>query len=281
MPIPRSVRDATRRAIEAREAHLVRVAGRVGDHLGRLRQAVTGALSGLDLTALGRRVSRLIAELGRQTREFERAATREVRGEGETAVALGQDVVDRPLESVSIQIAAPDVTLPVLETLTDFAADRITGLSGDMINQISAELRLGALGVKPVHDVILAISAKLKKAGADGRGAGSLANRAESIVRTELGRIHSMSTQRRMEQALLTTPDLQKEWRHSGNLLNPRDGHQAISGTRVPVREAFLVAPTRGGNRERMMHPRDPAASARNVVRCRCDVIPWLQRWED
>lgn len=279
MPVPIRVADATERQLAEREVQLRRVTQRVQRHLDRLRDQVTGSLSDLDEAALTRQVSRLIDELSDLTQAFEQAATRDLVNEGEEAVAIGQDLIDVPLSSVSAGIAAPDVTLPLLEQVLGFAADRIRGLSGELVNQISSELRLGALGVKTPYEVIQEIAAKLR---ANDRGpSGRIADRAETITRTELGRIHSMSTQRRMEQALEQLPDLQKEWRHSGNIRNPRSGHQAVHGLRVPVRERFYVAPVIGASREWMLHPRDPAASARNVVRCRCSVVAWLARWED
>jgi hypothetical protein len=137
------------------------------------------------------------------------------------------------------------------------------------------------MGTKPVFEVIQSVASKLKTAGAGDAGFGSLAARGEAIVRTELGRIHSMATQRRMEQSAELFPDLQKQWLHSGNRLHPRDGHQALSGTKIPVRERFMVAPTVGGSKEPMLFPHDPAGSARNVVRCRCTCVPFRASWGD
>lgn len=281
MPAPRPVRRATDEAIAYREGHLARVVARVAEHLGRLRDAVVGSLSGLSLTELQRSTQSLLTDLRQRSTTFGRTAAAEIVQAADEALLVGQAMVDEPLLAANLTVFAPDVTLPMLDSLLGFSADRVTGLSADLINQLSAEIRLGALGVKTPYEVIEAIVAKLKAAGAGSAGAGSLSARAESIVRTELGRIHSMASQRRLEQALVTQPDLMKEWRHSGNFINPRSGHQAVSGTRIPVAERFRVAATVGGTRESMLHPRDPAASARNVARCRCDVLPWLPSWDD
>jgi hypothetical protein len=246
-------------------------------HLGRLAARVTASVGNLVERALGRQTDRIVQEVGAVSTEFERAAVHTIAAATPEAIAVGQAVVDAPLAAAELAVVAPEVTLPLQQVLLDFSADRIKNLSADIVGRISVELRLGALGVKPIHEVMQAIQDLL---GASGPTRG-IAARAEAIARTEIGRIHSLATQRRMEQALIDFPDLMKEWRHSGNRINPRDGHQAMHGTRVPVASRFRVAPTRGGTSEWMLHPRDPRASARNTVQCRCDVTPYRRSWDE
>lgn len=279
MAVPKGVLDAIRRAIARREAQLQGVVGQVSNAFDRLRRSLMGEIGALDTIGLTRMVNRLIELLRSQTQTFERDVNRAIQDAEPGLVVAGQAVVDDPLVAAGLAVSAPDVTIPLLEALEQFRADRITNLSASMIDQISLELRLGAMGTKSVFDVIQSVASKLRTADAGDAGFGSLAARGEAIVRTELGRIHSMATQRRMEQAVELFPDLMKEWRHSGNLLHPRDGHQALSGTRVPVKAKFMVAPTVGGSREAMWFPHDPAASARNTVRCRCTCVPWRASW--
>lgn len=280
MAIRPEILAAMERAKERKEEQLKRVVALVASKFNGLRSLVVGALGGVDTQALQRQVSSLINDLRRASGVFQREVTADVLNAFDEAKELGQEVIDQPLIAAAVRVAAPDVTLPLMQVLSDFTADRITNLSAAVISEISLELRLGALGAKDVHDVIDAVTAKLRTARAGDAGFGSLAARGEAIVRTELGRIHSLAGQRRMEQAAETMPDLMKEWIHSGNPRFPRDGHVAYSGTRVPVHERFLVAPVIGGTREALLCPRDPAGSARSVVRCRCDALPWRPSWE-
>lgn len=275
----RDIEAAIKRAIAAREQQLQDVVRRVSGHFTRLKNVVVGALGGADLITLQRQLGRLLQDLATQTQLTARAATNEIVSAQQDALDIGVQVVDAPLGVSGAVVNAPDVTLPLMQVLSGFTADRITNLSADLLDQISLELRLAALGAKPVYDVIVTIADKLRDAGAGNAGFGSLQARAEAITRTELGRIHSMAGQRRMEQAAEQFPDMMKEWRHSGLRLHPRDGHRAYHGTRVPVLQPFRVAPTRGGRRENLMFPRDPAASARSTVRCRCEAIPWRPSW--
>lgn len=279
MAMPEGVLDAIRRAIARREEQLRGVVGQVAQAFDRVRRAVMGELGALDTIGLARMVNRLIELLRVQTQTWERDVNRAIKDAEPGLIAAGQAVVDDPLVAAGLTVSAPDVTVPLLEALEQFRADRITNLSAAMIDQISLELRLGAMGTKSVFDVIQSVASKLRTADAGDAGFGSLAARGEAIVRTELGRIHSMATQRRMEQAVELFPDLMKEWIHSGNRLHPRDGHVAYSGTRVPVKERFRVASTIGGTREALMFPRDPAGSARSTVRCRCTAVPWRASW--
>lgn len=281
MPRPKEVWEAIQRARVRKREQLDAVAERVRAQFDRLRTQVFESLYGLDQKSLTRLVGRLIKDLEAHAQEFKVRATREIVSHSFEAVKVGVDLVDFPLQAAGLQMYAPDVTLPLLQSLGDFTADRITNLSADAIGQISLELRLGGMGAKDPIEVINAIADKLRTAGAGHAGFGSLVTRGEAITRTELGRIHSMASQRRLEQAAEQFPDLQKEWLHSPNYRNPRDGHVALHGTRVGAKEQFMVSATIGGVKEPMLHPRDPKASARNVVFCRCDVVPWMARWEE
>ncbi|MDH3379006.1 MAG: phage head morphogenesis protein, partial [Gammaproteobacteria bacterium] len=195
----------------------------------------------------------------------------------DAAVAVGGQIVDIPLLSVGIEFGAPQVTVPLLDVVKTFGADRIKGLSDSVLAQIRAEIQLAAIDAQSLDETMANIQRLLPPSGT---GSG-VATRAEAIVRTEVGRIHSMAAQNRMESLLEQIPDLQKEWRHSGRILNARDGHVAASGQRVPVMERFSVAPTVGGTRQQLLYPRDPIATAANSVFCRCTAAVWLQRWEE
>jgi hypothetical protein len=97
--------------------------------------------------------------------------------------------------------------------------------------------------------------------------------RALTVVRTEVGRAYSAAAQARMEQSADVIPGLSKQWRKSGKL-KPRQTHAIADGQIRKVKEPFLV----GG--EKLMHPRDPKASAKNTVNCGCTSLPFMANWE-
>jgi uncharacterized protein with gpF-like domain len=187
-------------------------------------------------------------------------------------------MVDAPLAAGGVLVSLPEVTLDLLDTLLEFAADKVTGLTEDLVARVTAEIQLGVLGTQTPDETMTALREFLRTEAAGKTG---LAARAEAIARTETGRVHSAAAQRRMDQALTTLPDLEKEWRHSGLTRTPRSGHLAADGQRVPASQPFYVAPVVGAPAEALMYPRDPAGSARNCVNCRCSSLPWLARWAE
>ena len=142
---------------------------------------------------------------------------------------------------------------------------------------------------------------------------------AEEIVRTEIGRVFSVAQQTSSEQLTEIIPDLRKSWLTVGDT-RTRIGHRnaerkyAIGGDvgPIPIKSKFTVVDHSrtgitkfltlggkvqpgGGKRvakvgtytrrgglvtDKMLHPRDPGASAGNVIQCRCvviDVIPEIE----
>jgi hypothetical protein len=101
----------------------------------------------------------------------------------------------------------------------------------------------------------------------------SIAARAETITKTEMGRVFSTAAQKRMEEASRHVAGLEKQWIHAGHPKHARPGHEAAHGQHVPVGEPFNVGGTK------MMYPRDPAAPLDEVINCGCDHVPYHARW--
>jgi hypothetical protein len=199
--------------------------------------------------------------------------------QGQAAAATRADLaIEAVARAVGVEVRILGVTLPTFDALGHMALDLITQMTDNMRTDLRSFIYQGTLGTRTPYEVMQDIRQYLTTNQAEGlHGA---AWRAEAITRTEIGRVYSEVTQQRLEQALSDLPGLLKEWRHSGGR-NPRSGHQAANGQRVPVREPFLVAPIIGQPTERLQYPRDAAASARNTVNCRCTSTPWMARWGD
>jgi len=89
-------------------------------------------------------------------------------------------------------------------------------------------------------------------------------SRAATIARTET---HSAASFANHEQhRAFEAPAMMKQWVAS-NDERTRPAHRAVSGTEIPMDEAFVV----GG--KRMQHPSDPAGGASEVINCRCVLV--------
>jgi len=139
-----------------------------------------------------------------------------------------------------------------------FSTDLVKGLTDDANKKISQELTLGLLGQKTPYEVMGAIGRNLK----DKSIFKSIAHRAETITRTEAGRVLEAAGQARKEKAAQVVPGLMKQWHYGHTAKNPRLDHMAAHGQIRKVDEPFDV----GG--EKLMYPRDPAGSAANTINC-------------
>lgn len=278
--IPRRVRERlaaarqkAREQIERAVARSDELTGAAGDRI----RAEIAAQAG-DVFQLGRVIESLIRLVGDQTQALGRALSGLLSAEQDAAVELAADFVDDPLEAAGTDLALSQPTLPLLQTLKDFSADLITNITADVRTRINQEIRLLTLGNRSVTDAMDTIR-RLLPPVRERRRTGAAA-RSEAIVRTEVGRVQSAASDHRLQQASRSVPGMRKQWIHSGNVINPRDGHRAYSGTHVPVDEPFMVAPVIGAPREALRYPRDPLASARSTVNCRCTHVAFLPQWD-
>jgi len=168
----------------------------------------------------------------------------------------GIDYIDKPLDAIGINIVglAPQIDVSRLMAMRSFMTDRIQNLSDELINKINAQLGLVAIGAQSPTAAIDDIATLLEKGGR---------SRANTILRTELGRITEVAKQLRRESSVKAGVQMQKQWRRSGKI-HSRISHDAADGQTVDVDKPFLI----GG--VRLMYPRDPAAPASETVNCGC-----------
>lgn len=188
------------------------------------------------------------------------------------AWAGGQALATAPLEAAGIRIAA---SLPALDTrllmaMSNFMVDRIQDVGAQAAAKIKSQLGLVLIGAQSPGEAIGTITAIL---GEESR------ERAITIARTELGRVHAVAAQQRMEQAAKHVPGLQKQWRRSGKI-HSRENHDAIDGQIQPVGKPFALVAKKDGLPLFMMHPHDPAAPAGEVINCGCVAIPFKNEWK-
>ena len=194
------------------------------------------------------------------------------------AYGLGAELVARPLQASGLIVHTPQLSRRQIEAMQGFQARLITNVGDATIGEITQEIRIGLLRGEGVPTIMRRVAGRITDPGPFG----SLALRAEAITRTELGRIQAMATQASLEKTQAMVPDLMKEWKHSRNKgPDARDGHIEADGQRVNIMDAFSIRPNADYPFEKIMFPRDPAASPRNSVNCGCVVVPYRAKWEE
>jgi len=265
----RRFRGAVREELARRKAGVTDARLVILDLLRLMQADVRGVLrrapSDFDRAFLPRLLSEVDGAMERWNARVEDAAL----GIFEDAARLGPRLVQAPLSAMGIELGGPLISEHLLRSAANWSADKLALGLADGRAAIEAHIRLGVLGGRSPHEVMAGIS---KELGDDAGPFRKVSLRAEMIMRTETGRIHSMATQARMDEAADLVPDLGKEWQWSGK---SRMSHSAVNGQRRKVSEPFDV----GG--EQLMHPRDPDGSAGNTVACGCESIPYLARWAD
>ena len=185
---------------------------------------------------------------------------------------VGVDKVDLPIRAAGIEISLPAPSLSILQASQRATVDFIAGLSRDAAQAIKREILLGANGGRTPFEVIEEVGRNLE----DPSVFGTIANRAEVITRTEIGRIQSIATQVRQEDAKKIVPGLQKQWLSS---FVQRTNHMAINKQIREVEEPFDVPAAPRLPAEQLMFPRDPNGSAGNTINCGCQSLPYKEDW--
>lgn len=257
------------------------------------------------------------AEITAALADFTRMATAEARDRLAQAFELGSTVTANALGAAGVPLAAPAVTPQLLASLGAATESTFAALTSRIASRITREVRSAAAALQPASQAITRIEDILKSATIRDRVKRRIGYgfQSEAIVRTDVGRIYSSAQQAASEQIAETIPDLRKSW---VTTLARRRGHReaearyAPGGERgpIPVKQRFVVteysrsdpnvqgfwtsrrtglvyrnpawrARTGRPKTDRMLFPRDPAASAGNTVQCTClsqDVLPELEK---
>lgn len=240
--------------------------------LEEVRKQVVGEIAAMpDGSFSAWRQQQLLREIDRRLYEAE-AAMRVETGRGiADAWDMGKGLLPEMAAAGSgVTITTFGISPHVVDQIKEFAWGRISGITGDAQAKIRAELSLGLLGQKSPQEVAAAIAGNLEDKPGVFKG---IAERAEVIVKTEMGRAFSMAHQSGLESAADTLPGLKKMWLHAGHPKRPRIYHLNINGEVKDIGQPFLV-----GNIA-MMYPRDPKAPASEIINCGCMHVAWMPEW--
>ncbi len=187
------------------------------------------------------------------------------------AWANGQALATAPLEAAGIGVTSglPPLDTAMLMAMSNFMVDRIRDVGTQAAAKIKAQLGLTLIGAQSPGEAVGTITDILGEQSRE---------RAITITRTELARVHAVAAQQRMEQAAKVVPGLGKQWRRSGKM-HSRENHDAIDGQIQPVDKPFALV-GKDGQPVFMMHPHDPAAPAGEVINCGCVSLPHMMSWD-
>jgi len=181
---------------------------------------------------------------------------------------LGTSFVQKTLTSGGVSVQLPSLPYELVNTLADFHADQIKGISRAAADAITQELSVGVMGGS-TRAVTLANIGKLLPSAA---GAGSIGARVTRIIRTEVNRIHSITAQSRMETAVAANVNMGKYWLPvvdaRTRASHIQTGNTYHRGAPIAVDDYFYVGS------ERAKFPRDPLLSAAETINCRCVHVP-------
>lgn len=246
------IQQLIKQADQLEEAGVKRVIRLLADS----RKEVAAAVASTEWQAY--RLPELKGAIERALEEFGSKYGMEMREMQRSFWEQGIDRVDLPLRQVGIIQAIPEIDTTMLSIMQDFSTDLVQGLSKSMIRKVNTELTLGLMGQKSPYEVMGTIGRNLK----DKSIFRSIAHRAETITRTEAGRVLEAAGQKRKEMAATVVPGMQKQWFYGHSPKMPRLDHIAADGQIRDVDKPFNV----GG--EDLMYPRDPAGSAANTINC-------------
>lgn len=192
------------------------------------------------------------------------------------AWTLGSELAADPLVRAGLMFHVPIPSRRLLEAAREYQASLITGLAADAVTEISQALRFGVVRGQSLYEVMQAVAGSLTGPSTFG----TLATRAETITRTELGRLQSIANQATLAEAKTFVPDLQKQWQHSGNTGRwRREGHVEADGQVRETEAAYRVRPRPDRPYEALQYPRDPAGSAASTINCGCLSLPYRAAW--
>ena len=222
------------------------------------------------------RLSSLRASVDDIIAQFESQLNRDLAGSLTGVSEIGVVSVAEPLDVIGLNVSSFNVISPQQVNIAlDFSADLVQNITDDLRGKINTELRLATLAEKSPFQAMKDITDKLGVKATDGiwgtrnrpEVVKGVAARAETIVRTEMTRIHNLAQNTTQQQAASIIPGLLKRWIATPDRRTRkthRNAHKRYFKEPIPIDEPFRV-----GNSD-LMFPGDPRGEAKETVNCRC-----------
>lgn len=184
-----------------------------------------------------------------------------------TAWSLGRAQADSTVTVPPVPVVS--IAADLLQAVIDVTEDQLREVWRELGGTLKASVRRVALGAQKPDEAIDLVARHLRTA----KTFGTVATRAEVIVRTEVNRTYSIAADARFRELNASVFDgaLRKAWLATSDP-RTRPSHRAAGATytranAIPIEDPFIV----GG--ATLRYPLDPLAPAQEVVQCRCRMI--------
>jgi hypothetical protein len=251
-----------RRHLQVDES-VLRIAGTVVELREQLHQILSATPSDFE----AHRLPELLAELDRQAGRWQAKALGEASTAIEAAWHMGPEMITGPLAAAEIHVGRLILPDSLLDELQGYAASKIKDVTPLVRERIEKDIRVAVLGGQTPHEAMKAVDLHLKT-----KPMRFVSFRAETIVRTEMGRVHSEAADRRHKAAAKVVKGLGKQWLWSKK---SRPMHAAIDGQVRPVDEPFEMP-----DGVKMQYPREMGAPVEHVANCACESVPHMDDWK-
>lgn len=259
----RNIRAQVKRRHRAVDESVLRVLGTVVE----LREQLHQVLSGTPTEFQTHQIPEVLAELDRQAERWQAKALGQTAEAIESAWTMGPALITGPLAAAEIHVGQLLLPDSLLDEIQSFAASKVRDVTPLVRSRIEEEIRAAVLGGKTPHQAMKSVDLHLKT-----RPMKFVSFRAETIVRTEMGRAHSESADRRLRAAAKIVPGLKKQWLWSGK---SRPMHAAIDGQIRDDDQPFDMP-----DGVKMQYPREMGAPVAHVANCACESVPYMDDWQ-
>lgn len=237
-----------------------------------MRGAVVKALA--DATGFRSfQLGQVLAEIDRYVAAGKAGAQRAAASAATKAFGLGADAVDAALKAAGARVSIPDglygISSHLLSSVIDMTTDQTRAVWSELGRRLKTQVRQASFGITDPFAAMVAVAKKIS----DPKTFGTAMNRAEAIIRTEVGRTFSVSQHRRNveshERLKVIGMAVFKYWQYTHDTRTREDhiraGKDYSVSKAIPYDEPFIV----GG--EELMFPLDPNGSAGQTINCRCN----------
>ncbi|MHC4717369.1 MAG: phage head morphogenesis protein [Planctomycetota bacterium] len=146
-----------------------------------------------------------------------------------------------------------------------------------MVKAVSKEVRLAFASGATKAELIQRVQSRITKP----LRFKSFRKRAETIVRTEVNRVHNAAAQTRREQLGAENVIVRKQWLASGKgRPRERTNHAEMNGQVVDVDKPFRMEGVKG-TVLRPMYPLDPMLPPEESINCGCTVVEVFEVLEE
>lgn len=273
--VPRIRRDITRKALTARARAENAAAREQRVLLVDMKRAILRQI--VDADGYRRfHLQSLLSSIDQEIRKGREAAQRLSSAQTRAVWQAGVEGIDRTMATVGIQQPSfVGVGPNLLSASIEVTNDQLRSVWSELGSRLKATVRRATLGVTDPFTAMTTLARTIK----DPKTFGTAMNRAEVIIRTEVNRTFSLSTQSRMEQANQRLGgELKKYWLTAQDA-RVRESHVRAGELYAPGGETgpidtdkpFMVGDVA------LMQPLDPTGPAEETINCRCVSVPWLE----